>query len=347
MLPRRKSYLNLNLAAWRNLAIDSKLNGYEFLFRKHILGSLFSICGRLQSSLIGNEISKVQSRPHIVIAGHWRSGTTFLHNLMCLDPQFAFASTAHCMNPHIALLDKNTTNTKTSVRPMDSVIVSAHSPQEDEFALLTLGARSPYEGLICPDKLDIALSSADPENLDPKERIIWEKTFLSFLSCVSQIGRDRPVILKSPTHSYRIKSLSALLPNSKFISIKRNPLEVFESTFQMWRSLFDLYSLGDPIPDNTLRELILQNRIVMERKLTTGLNSLKEGRAVSIEYEKLISEPLKQLQYIYDALELASDALKSDHVNQAVLASQTYQATNKLPPASWRDRVLEAWSEFE
>ena len=76
--------------------------------------------------------------------------------------------------------------------------VRASSPQEDEFALLSLGARSPYEALIIPTILPEALKLTDPRDLSPADEKHWREVFLSFLAGVSVRGNGRPMILKSP-----------------------------------------------------------------------------------------------------------------------------------------------------
>jgi hypothetical protein len=39
------------------------------------------------------------SDPPIFIVGHWRSGTTNMHNLLLQDPQFASVTMLHCAIP--------------------------------------------------------------------------------------------------------------------------------------------------------------------------------------------------------------------------------------------------------
>ena len=42
--------------------------------------------------------TKLSSSP-VFIIGHWRSGTTHLHNLLCQDPQFGFVTMLHASFP--------------------------------------------------------------------------------------------------------------------------------------------------------------------------------------------------------------------------------------------------------
>ncbi|SOC30127.1 sulfotransferase family protein [Thalassospira xiamenensis] len=343
---KNKAYFNLNKTAWENVSQAGLLDAYTLIVRKKILGSLFSFCGKLQFSVFEDRLSRLQTQPHIVITGHWRSGTTYLHTLICCDPQFTFPSTDSCMNPHAFMLGSRHMKRREVKRPMDDVIVTSTSPQEDEFALMALGARSPYEGLMFPESLETALSLADIENLDERERKTWKETFRNFIKGVSLLGQGRPVVIKSPTHSCRLKAISDVFPNSRFIYMNRNPLEVFESTFRMWRSLFDLYSLGRPICDNALREIILQNRIVMEKKFAEG-EALLSGRMVAhVDYQRLVDEPLQELRRIYVELNIDPEYLSSKNILYQIEKNKRYRAQGSLPPAEWQRRVLSAWSDF-
>ncbi|WP_427846519.1 sulfotransferase [Aromatoleum aromaticum] len=44
-------------------------------------------------------IRDVRIKPPIFVLGHWRSGTTHLHNLLSLDPQFAYPNFYQVTNP--------------------------------------------------------------------------------------------------------------------------------------------------------------------------------------------------------------------------------------------------------
>src|SRR5258706_15240132 len=79
--------------------------------------------------------------PPIFIIGHWRSGTTLLHEMLCLDKRHAWPSTYACMNPSHFLITERAAQSsgagQASVkRPMDNMTISLASPQEDEFALV-------------------------------------------------------------------------------------------------------------------------------------------------------------------------------------------------------------------
>ena len=72
-----------------------------------------------------------QEIPHapLFIIGHWRSGTTFLHELMYLDKRFVSPTTYQCFAPHHCLLTEGLMNAlggwlMPKQRPMDNILLT-------------------------------------------------------------------------------------------------------------------------------------------------------------------------------------------------------------------------------
>ena len=75
--------------------------------------------------------------PPLFVLGHWRSGTTHLHNLLAQDTiHFAYANTYQVINPH-TFLTTEALNTRLfagllpATRPMDNVALSFESPHPE------------------------------------------------------------------------------------------------------------------------------------------------------------------------------------------------------------------------
>ena len=88
-------------------------------------------------------------QPPVFVIGHWRTGTTFLHDLFSVDPNLAYPTTFECFFPHHFLLTENTLPKIMKVllpkkRPQDDVPVGFDRPQEEEFGMLMLGEGTPY-----------------------------------------------------------------------------------------------------------------------------------------------------------------------------------------------------------
>jgi hypothetical protein len=74
--------------------------------------SLFTVANSLgslvQEALLRKRIEKVRlDPPPVFIIGHWRSGTTYLHELMVLDDRHAFPTTFECFCPGHFLLTES------------------------------------------------------------------------------------------------------------------------------------------------------------------------------------------------------------------------------------------------
>jgi omega-hydroxy-beta-dihydromenaquinone-9 sulfotransferase len=160
----------------------------------------------------------------VFILGLWRSGTTVLHELLAATAQWYTPQTWQCFNPSTCFQCAPPTTDSFSARPMDAGSIRTYSPQEDEFALLLLREPSLYRGFIDPRRLrecgqELWLSSRS----DLKR---WQ----DFLRGGMLGAQARPLLLKSPSHTFRLPLLRAVFPRAKFIWIGRHTGEVLAST---------------------------------------------------------------------------------------------------------------------
>lgn len=343
---RKKLRINFNAGAWRRLReiyADQAISPVLEL-QNRLAGIYFSAldCMSRALSTIPADAPRV-----LFVIGHWRSGTTFLHELLCKDPSLNFPTTYACMNPQVfpiteaAMLRR--AHLQSVARPMDSMSITLASPQEDEFALLALGAPSPYEGLLFPQAIERSMAVADPEDLVEPQLQAWIRVFSRFLGQVIARKPGATVVLKSPTHSYRVKLLSRLFPNARFIHIVRNPLEVYSSTLNMWKKLYSLYALTDLPNNDDLSSQVITNWIRMEEKLVAAMPSLGREKYVRVHYESLTAHPLNEMKRIYANLGLEGFAAASPYVESYLTTSAIFERNRfDLSPGTARDVFL-AW----
>ena len=345
-----RRYLNLTGGAWRQLRRNWHLRPSSILLWQALVpGSALSAAARLQAKVAYAQLAKATYQDAIVILGYWRSGTTLLHELLCLDSRYTYPTTHACMNPHHFVLTEASTLARggSSIqRPMDEMEIRSSSPQEDEFALLSLGARSPYEALLIPEILPEALKLGDPRDLAPQDEKRWREVFLSFLAGVSARGMGRPMILKSPTHGNRVSTLRELLPNARFVLIVRDPVTSFESVVRMWRRMFETYAIGPIPPDDEIREAVIEDRPRFEAKLASSTADLTENRFVTITYESLTANPVAVIEQLYDQLELGDFESIRETLVAEVKRRCEYRAKGSLPSGAWRDRINREWTSI-
>ncbi|MBK8093462.1 MAG: sulfotransferase [Verrucomicrobiaceae bacterium] len=181
------------------------------------------------------------SAPPIFIIGHARSGTTHLHNLLALDPRFAFISYLQtslprqfmCITrPELALLRAALPAT----RGMDNVRMTLESAQEEEMALGILGDICSYKCFYFPRRLIHHFSeSVLLENVPAEKLQRFKDTYRMLVKKISYAaGGSRQILFKNPTSTCRIPLLLELFPDARFIHIVRDPHEVFHSMQKLW-----------------------------------------------------------------------------------------------------------------
>ncbi len=343
-----RTYLNLNKRAWRNIRRSWDPPSSVMLYwQSFIAGALFSGTNVLQTRLMDKKGICANLNNAVVILGYWRSGTTLLHELLCASGQWGFPTTHACMNPHTFLFH-HPSNAETAAhgtkRPMDDMIVTANSPQEDEFALLGLGARSPYEALLVPQKLPEALRLADPAVLSPDENLELRLAFLEFLRGISLQQDGAPLLLKTPPHAYRIGMLTDLLPDCRFVIVIRDPYEVFESAVQMWFSLFERYALTEIPSEELVRSAMVEDRLAFERKLQAGLAQLDEKRYTIVRYERFVENPEDTIVRLYDNLGLAGAETAASAAKREWAARDGYKSRSRRVPEFWARQIRSKWA---
>ena len=341
-------YLNMTSASWRQLRRNWKLPfSPMLLWQTNVPGTMFSAMAGVQKTLSREQLAKANFRDAIVVLGYWRSGTTLLHELLCLDTRYTYPTTHACMNPHHFMLTETAALARGGAsmkRPMDEMEVRSASPQEDEFAFLSLGARSPYEALIMPGILREALKLTDPHDLSPQDEKLWREIFVNFLGGVSVRGMGRPMILKSPTHGARVSTLRELLPDARYILIARDPTTNFESVVRMWKKMFESYAIGSPISDDEIREAVLEDRPRFEEKLANATADLPPNRYAAIAYESLVANPLGLIEQLYDQLELGSFDPMREILKSEMQRRSGYKAKASMPSTAWQGRINKEWA---
>jgi hypothetical protein len=337
---------NLNAAAWRGIRTRNPLPIDRGLaLRFFLAGGALSALDTLQARIYARVLNQVSLRPPLFLVGYWRSGTTLLHELLALDDRFTAPSTYQCFNPHQFLLTAHRAPAQNRVvRPTGDMSVSPSSPQEEEFALLCMGAVSPYEAFMFPGALERFEGLCDPDQFDHAQQLRWNETMTWILRATAYArGTDKRLLLKSPANSFRVRRLATLLPGAMFIRLVREPCAVFASNLKLWQSMWKRYALTASLAQELLIERIFETRIALERKLQSALASLPSDRYTTLRYEDLISDPCGSIALVYDRLALGDSSAMLPKVN-------AYFAERPRPQARsaerWRPLVQARWREM-
>jgi hypothetical protein len=245
--------------------------------------------------------------PPIFVFGHWRSGTTLLHDLFSEDPNLAYATTYECFFPHHFLLTEGTLDHPFKIllpkrRPQDDVPVGFDRPQEEEFAMIMLGEGSPYNTMAWPRRGPTESEYLDFKGLPENKVKSWADAFMWFYRRL-KLKHGKRMVMKTPANAARLKVLTKLFPDARFVYIARNPLDVFPSTVKLWRALYSTQGLHNPpYLDAWLDDYVLD----MFQRLTVAFEEdrhlIPEDRLVEIRYEELVEDPIAAMRSIYERL---------------------------------------------
>ncbi|MGO9057636.1 MAG: sulfotransferase family protein [Candidatus Binataceae bacterium] len=305
---------------WSRPLFNCSLRGWQRLFTRYpeginrrlrtralVAGGLASALEGMQERLFGAQLDSITLEDPLFIIGHWRSGTTLLHELMALDQRLLSPITRQCFNPQSFLLSGVSRRAgAVVVRPSGDRTVSAESPQEEEFALLCLGCVSPYEAFVFPRALHRLGALCDPQEFNSQEREDWERRLVRFLKAVRLAGGFRRLLLKSPSNSFRIAALRRLFPQAAFIQMVREPTPVIASAVDMWLKMWQRYALEEAPEHARLQDLVIDNWLHLETKLQNQAQSCGDGSFITVRYEDLVAQPHRTIEKIYAELGLGA-----------------------------------------
>jgi len=302
----------------------------------------------LQDAWFGTHFrnSTIRHAP-LFIVGHWRSGTTLLHELLILDERHTFPNTYQCGAPHHFLLTEKWMTRllwwlMPSRRPMDNMEAGWDKPQEDEFALCMLGQPSPYLTLGFPNHPPQDQDAFDLEGMPPRAVARWKSAFLLFLRQLTHKD-PRRLVLKSPTHSCRIPTLLELFPDARFVLIVRDPYDVFPSTVTLWKTLYTTHGLQTP-RFAALEEYVFSTFTHFHERLEKGKKLVRADRFHEVRYEDLLRDPLREMALLYERLELGEFEGVQPRLEQYFAAHAGYQTNRYGPlPPDLEAQIRQRW----
>lgn len=272
------------------------------------LAAINSMLHLVQEIVYGRRIEEIEIKdPPLFILGHWRSGTTWMHELLACDPRFAFPSTYECFAPNHFLLTGGFLPRLLGIllpkkRISDSMPAGFECPQEDEFALVNMGCPSPYLHMAFPNEPPCHMELLDMEGVPEVELLQWKRDLTRFMKAMT-LQKQKPLVLKSPPHTGRIGLLAEMFPGSRFIHLTREPCSLFASTRRLWVVLHAAQGLQ--LPDNGgLKEHVLSCLERMYRGFENQRRAIDPMRICDLRYEDLVLDPVRQMERIYDRLGL-------------------------------------------
>lgn len=286
----------------------------------------------------------------IFIIGHWRSGTTHLHNILCKDPTMAYVSTYQSVFPD-TLFNKTGRFVFENFmkllipgkRKGDNVELGPSYPQEEEF---TLGARTPvcyYYFWMFPQNIVKSYDSfVRFQNISSVDRKNWKNDYeLLIKKSLINTGGNR-FLSKNPTNTGRIKILLEQFPNAKFIHIHRNPVDVFLSTLHFYSEMLKPLQLQG-ITKSEIEKAVFEIYKKLMNDYFDQKDLIPEGNLIELSYDDLENQPVQVIEQIYRSLNLECSGTTKQQFLKYLERTKNYARNKHTIKREHLQKVLQDW----
>jgi len=287
----------------------------------------------------------------VFILGHWRSGTTHLYNLLGATEAFGYVS------PLATGLPWNMFTINRWFRPLlerclpksrliDAVPVNPNSPQEDEFAIANMSPLSFCHALYFPKSFEMLFNrGVFFEGVNPSQVDAWKERLVHFLSKV-YIEQDRkPLIIKNPVYTARVRTLLEIWPNARFIHIHRNPAEVFLSMCHFYKKLLPALALQN-FDHIDIKAHVMKTYARMMDQLIEDRKHIPDAQWCEFSYDHLIKEPYACLSELYDKLVLGDFESHLPVIQKYLSQTRSYRKNHFECSPEDRNQIYERWGKY-
>lgn len=284
----------------------------------------------------------------VFVLGHWRSGTTHLHNLLCKDPQMGYVTTYQGVFPELLLGSSWLFKTFMKLmmpekRASDNVELSADYPQEEEFALGNTNPYGYYNFWFFPKQVKTHYERfIEFKNADERMLARWKSDYVRLVKKALLNTKGERFISKNPPHTGRIKQILEIFPQAKFVHIYRNPVVIFISTKKLIESTIPSLKFQD-ITGEEIEESILW---VYERIMQAYLRDralIPADNLIELRFEDFEHNTLHELERIYGQLHIPGFEKAKPHFQQYINAQKSYKKNTYSLPRSTVDRITTRW----
>lgn len=289
---------------WKNArAVSKKRVG--MIVKITLLSALLFIPSLIEDIVVRVKSRRIKVEAPVFILGHWRSGTTYLFKLMSMDKRFGYMNSTETYMFNNCYLLGGIINRVIKLlipakRPMDNMVWTVDSPQEECFAISLMTDESMIPMIDFPRNRDAYIEKTFEQNLTGR----WQKAHLYVTKKLTLMKKDSRLLLKSPDNTAKAALLAEMYPGAKFVNIYRDPYVVIDSTLNMYRRAFSMVSLGEMPDDESLEDFLVGYFEKIYRAYFDDLAKLPEDSIVEISYDELTGDPLAALEKIYGALRL-------------------------------------------
>ncbi|HQV78976.1 MAG TPA: sulfotransferase [Chitinophagales bacterium] len=301
---------------------------------------------RLLDEILFPNYKKINIKQPVFIISNPRSGTTFLHRLLCLDEEkFVYNLLYHTTFPSITLyriIQFFSTIDKKIGKPLNKLIewinnkmfggwddihATGFNKSEEDEGMHFISGISASVGLVTPFLKEFK-ELYIPDKLDDKTKEQIKKYYKSTIQrWMYALGSDKLFLSKTVMSSGRLEMLHELFPDVKIIFLIRNPYQAIPSFTSMFAEPWT--KLHPDIKENSEEyrewgELGIQYyKYFNEQK-----QNFKTENFITIAYTDLVSHPKQTVLKIYEQLKLEIHPAFLERLEKATSTAKKYKSTH-------------------
>lgn len=273
----------------------------------------------------------------IFIIGYYRSGTTYLQELMTLDKKHTTMSLFTSILPEISFLFGwlfiplfNVIAKLLKIKNQyHNVPFRFDFPGEEDVGLNALSSYRNYNRIYQYPSQYEKITKEYLIQLNSKSKKAFIENYKFLLKKIAYSSSNKIIVLKSPPNLARTELLHELFPNAKFIHIHRDPYTAIISARRLWklnRSFsFENYS-------NDKVDKILVHQYV---SFYNSFYSAKESKDIlTINFNSLVNETEKTIYRIYKELGLDGYEDITSLIHKNIESSRSIPRNNNLQELS-------------
>ena len=328
----------------------------HFTIRRFFVGCLYffvilsvtciNVLTRLIDEILFPNYKNIVIKKPVFIISNPRSGTTFLHRLMCLDEEkFVYNLLYHTTFPSITLyriIQFFSTIDNKIGKPLhklmdwindtmfggwDDIHATGFNKSEEDEGMHFISGISASVGLVTPFLREFK-ELYIPDRLDKKTKERIKKYYKSTIQrWMYALGSDKVFLSKTVMSSGRLEMLHEMFPDVKIIFLIRNPYQAIPSFTSMFAEPWT--ALHPDIKENSAEyrewgELGIQYyKYFNEQK-----QNFSQENLITIPYTDLVSQPKETVLKIYKQLQLDITPAFLERLEIATSTAKKYKSTH-------------------
>ncbi len=258
---------------------------------------------RIRFYFLQRRIKKIEDP--IFVIGHWRSGTTLLHNVLCDITDASYCTTYQNAFPNnlfafYHIIRPAVQHYMPDRRPADQVELHTLLPQEEEFAI---GNEIPYcfyYWMFFPKNiLELSDQFLTAKKATAREKERWKKNYVRFIKRCLLRTKGKRFVSKNPPNTARIEMLLELFPNAKFIFLHRNPYDTASSSFRFFKGVLPAQQ-HQRVDSVKLEQDLVEIYKQLHQSYIDHRNLIPVNNLVEISFDEFVSKPLQECEKILE-----------------------------------------------